>query len=603
MSKKTFNPHDWLKPKVPKESKSSISSISPKSTQGNFDNTSQDVETLIQAVESDRIDITSGYDNWLRIGFALADTFGEGGRSYYHRLSRFYPGYDEADTDKQFDKCRESHGSGVNIGTLFFIAQEHGITINSHNSTPYYDFQPEATDNDSQGEDLEDIENLEDIIQPSDSLPTFSQEVSEIVPTLLHDVVHKANNPDDADVLLLGAITVISACLPNITGIYGERLYHPNLFLFVSAKPSVGKGRLTLCPNLVQPIEDEIQKQNEEAMAEYQFKLNEYVLDKQNNQPPKEPPVKMLFIPGNSSATAVYQNLNESDSKGLIFASEADILSGSFKSDYGNYSEGLRCAFQHETITYSRRKDRELVRIKRPQLSVVISGTPRQILSLINDSENGLFSRFIFYNLNFRLEWLDVFKQCEEPADEYFNQLGLRFYEFYKQLKEYNQPIRVSLTESQQKGFNQLFKQLQFDYYYMFGEDIVPSVRRLGLITFRIIMVLTALRYMDNNNITQVMVCSDTDYNIAITMLKVLLKHTEKVYGEMPTIDSGMPNNGLTVICQTFYNKLPDAFNRKTYLSIAAKLNIPFKTADKHIKSFCSKGKLKHLSHGKYGKP
>ena len=35
----------------------------------------------------------------------------------------------------------------------------------------------------------------------------------------------------------------------------------------------------------------------------------------------------------------------------------------------------------------------------------------------------------------------------------------------------------------------------------MFGEDIVASVRRLGLITFRIAMILTTLRIMDGMDI------------------------------------------------------------------------------------------------------
>lgn len=46
----------------------------------------------------------------------------------------------------------------------------------------------------------------------------------------------------------------------------------------------------------------------------------------------------------------------------------------------------------------------------------LISSTPRQILLLIPDAENGLFSRFIFYYMNVRLEWLNVFADKEETA-------------------------------------------------------------------------------------------------------------------------------------------------------------------------------------------
>ena len=42
-------------------------------------------------------------------------------------------------------------------------------------------------------------------------------------------------------------------------------------------------------------------------------------------------------------------------------------------------------------------------------IGIVLSRTPRQLLALVTDAENGLFSRFIFYYLLTGLEWQDVF--------------------------------------------------------------------------------------------------------------------------------------------------------------------------------------------------
>ena len=60
----------------------------------------------------------------------------------------------------------------------------------------------------------------------------------------------------------------------------------------------------------------------------------------------------------------------------------------------------------------------------------MLSGTPRQILSLIPDAENGLFSCFIFYYMNVRLEWLNVFADNEETLDQHFEQLGKQFFDY-----------------------------------------------------------------------------------------------------------------------------------------------------------------------------
>ena len=419
---------------------------------------------------------------------------------------------------------------------------------------------------------------------------------------MLAQIVSRANSPEDADLLLLGSLTVFSACLPNVFGNYGGREVFPNLFLFVTAQASAGKGRLTLCRHLVQPIHNNLKQLYATEMEEYKRLQNEYALDKKNNEPPQEPPIKTLLIPANSSATSVYQVLNDNSGIGLMFETEGDTLANTFKSDYGNFSDGFRKAFHHEMISYTRRKDREFVELAQPRLSALLSGTPRQILSLIPDAENGLFSRFIFYYMNVRLEWLNVFADNEETLDQYFEHLGKQFYELYRILQA-SQPIHFALSARQQEQFNSFFAQVQKEYSNLFGLDIVASVRRLGLITFRIAMILTSLRVIDGKEPSNLIVCDDSDFQTAITMARVLLQHTAKVFGSLPPTERTANGNPPTIIKQTFLDNLPPEFDRKTYLAVAEKLKIPPKTAEKYISRFCVGGQLKHLAHDSYGKP
>ena len=253
-------------------------------------------------------------------------------------------------------------------------------------------------------------------------------------------------------------------------------------------------------------------------------------------------------------------------------------------------------------ISYTRRKDREFVELAKPRLSALLSGTPRQILSLIPDAENGLFSRFIFYRMNVRLEWLNVFADNEETLDQHFEQLGKQFFELYRILQA-SLPIRFALSTEQQKQFNSFFAQVQKEYSNLFGLDIVASVRRLGLITFRIAMILTSLRIIDGGQISNLIVCDDSDFQTAITMARVLLRNTAKVFGSLPATETTANGNTPTIIKQTFLDNLPPEFDRKTYLAVAEKLKIPPKTAEKYISRFCVGGQLKHLAHDSYGKP
>ncbi len=90
-----------------------------------------DIESIVSQIESLAIDITAGYDTWLRILFALADYLGEGGRVYAHRISRFHPSYKFEECDKQYNCCIRSGKSGITIRTLFYYALQHGISVNT----------------------------------------------------------------------------------------------------------------------------------------------------------------------------------------------------------------------------------------------------------------------------------------------------------------------------------------------------------------------------------------------------------------------------------------------------------------------------------------
>lgn len=94
----------------------------------------------------------------------------------------------------------------------------------------------------------------DDVEEPS--LPVFSLAVRDLLPAPLDTIAAESTSDEDCDMLILGALCILSSCLPHISGVYhGQRVY-PNFFLFVSAGASAGKGRLTLCRHLAEPIDD-----------------------------------------------------------------------------------------------------------------------------------------------------------------------------------------------------------------------------------------------------------------------------------------------------------------------------------------------------------
>jgi hypothetical protein len=335
---KKFNPEQWLEKqeseiKYPVQEKKTGSERDPDSK----------IETIISRIESQGIDITGSYDIWRDIGFAFADEFGESGREYFHRISKFYPDYSSGECDDQFDKCLKSNGHGITMNTFYHFAKMKGVNISGANIR-------------------KDVSGAHE--KGQEKLPLIADEVYATLPDFLQKICDVSQTDEERDILLLGSLATLSSIMPNVYGFYHQNKVKPNMYLFLTAKASAGKGLLNHCKQLAYPVHYKLREESEMLKAEYQKDLKIYNANKRDDpdtEKPQKPPEKLLFIPANSSATGVFQLLSDNDGKGLIFETEGDTLANTFKSDYGNYSDGFRKAFHHETISYYRRTDKEYV--------------------------------------------------------------------------------------------------------------------------------------------------------------------------------------------------------------------------------------------------
>ena len=439
--------------------------------------------------------------------------------------------------------------------------------------------------------------------QPEEQMPTLPDAVFDTIPEFLKHITQVATTKEERDILLLGSLVTLSVAFPKLIGKYGDNPVNTNLFIFISAKASAGKGILIHCRKLVEPIHLALRNQAKIMKQQFEVDMQEYNANKgkdANTEKPQKPPQKMLFIPANNSATGFLEILGDSDKRGLIFETEGDTLAKAFKSDYGDFSDGFRNAFQHEPISYYRRTDKEYVEIDRPCLSALLSGTPKQITTLIPNAENGLFSRFMFYVMNMKLIWKDVFaSKTENGLDVHFEKLGNEFFSLYQTLQA-NPDVHFSLTPSQQLQFNQFFEKMQTLYVNIQEEEIISSVRRLGLIAYRIMMIFSALRIMEDGEITQNLICNDTDFQNTLDMITILVKHSSYVYSQIAQ-ETYKPKPKHKK--EQFLENLPYHFNRQTYVATALSLGITDKSAQRYIKEFKDADIIQYDGHDQYTNP
>lgn len=89
------------------------------------------VQRCVNLIEEHGIDITGSYEDWFNVGASLA-SLGERGRYFFHVVSRNYPGYKYAESERKFTELLKSTRS-IGLGTFFYLCSQYGITYKKLN--------------------------------------------------------------------------------------------------------------------------------------------------------------------------------------------------------------------------------------------------------------------------------------------------------------------------------------------------------------------------------------------------------------------------------------------------------------------------------------
>ncbi|MCC9134989.1 DUF3987 domain-containing protein [Pontibacter silvestris] len=371
----------------------------------------------------------------------------------------------------------------------------------------------------------------------------FPNEVYENLPELQRLLCQKIIDTNEREVLFVGLLGVVSGILPNVCGYYGGKLLQPNLFTYTLGPYGEGKSGLMWARKIAEPIHKEkhemakeLRKAHRDEMARYkkEFKLFEQgKLDKMPEQP-EQPPHLKLYIPSNIGKTGMLQLLEENQGRGILFETEADTLADAIKQDHGGFSDVLRQSFGHEPISFFRRTNNEDVEILSPALSVVLSSTHDQLLKLIPTIENGLFSRFLYYEFDSTPEFNDVFDKSKNGYSRYFSEMGLHFKELYDKLTALSSPFFFELQPHQEKKFLKVFSEQKSEMREYISSSLGGTVNRMAMICFRIAMQLSICRAFEKGYLPLELVCSDQDFENALRISSTFSKHTIAVYDKLP---------------------------------------------------------------------
>ena len=344
--------------------------------------------------------------------------------------------------------------------------------------------------------DLES-EELQDGSDPKQPLPSFTEADW---PKILLLIMSYATSPTQRDVMLLGALTAIGASMERYVRCpYAGKLQSPCLQSFIVAPSASGKGILSFIRLLVEPIHDEIRQQVAEEVKAYKKEKAAYdTMGKERckMEAPQMPKNKMFLISGNNTGTGILQNIMDANGTGLICETEADTISAAIGSEYGHWSDTLRKAFDHDRLSYNRRTDQEYREVKKSYLSVLLSGTPAQVKPLIPSTENGLFSRQLFYYMHGIWTWINQFESGENDLEAIFTSIGLEWKKQLDLMKTHGLHT-LRLTDEQKQEFNALFADLFFRSGLANDNEMSSSIARLAVNTCRIMAEVAMIRALE----------------------------------------------------------------------------------------------------------
>ena len=634
----------------------------------------ESLHRLTETVETAGADIAPTYIEYVQLAFAIATDCGEAGRDYFHRLCRLSAKYQREHAERVFTNALATHHGDVHLGTVFHLAETAGVTVfkdngfkddgfrdnsfkdntfrndvmnsppdptsptgkkckkgskGTENSGPdffthtcarYKVENDESRDGGEKGDEDEKEEKEEELLpgsEPKQQLPTFAKYQW---PGVIQRIISYGKSDALQDLMLLGALTALGATIAlHLRCPYAGKFLHPCLQFFGIAPSASGKGILSYIRLLVMPIHNEIRADVAAKMKIYKKEKAVYDSlgkERAKREVPQMPANRMFLISGNNTGTGILQNIMDSDGQGFICEAEADTLSTAINAEHGQWSTTLRKAFDHDSLSYNRRTNQEYREIMKSYLSLCVSGTPSQVKSFIPTTEDGAFSREVFYYLYGIEEWKDQFLEEDLNLEEVFTNMGLDWKKEVERIKAHGLHT-LRLTDNQKREFNACFSELFTRSSIANGREMYSSIARLAINLCRIMSVVALLRALESprpydfrespssgltpeasipadnlkdNIITRwnLSITAD-DFHAVLSLAEPLYRHATHILSFLPSTEISRRSNADR---DFLFSQLGDKFTRAELLDKAAAIGIKKNTAITWLKRLTRRGLL-----------
>ncbi len=444
-----------------------------------------------------------------------------------------------------------------------------------------------VTDNDVESVDIEPDISL---------LPCFDESIYNHLPSLLADVVKRAESRTEKDVLLLSTLTLLSSVMPGVRGSLKEHEYASPLYTIITGSSGSGKGCVAGLQKLLDPWQQYIYDNSSYEVEKYEQENEEYEtyrMQKRQNRSSKQPigpaPSKPkvvkqrnLRVTGSVTQARLVELLHVNyPYTSCLLDTEMETVVNMLSQDFGNYSDIINKSAHHETVGNSSKKDGSLL-AKFPCLAMLCTGTPALLPRLIPSTENGLFSRILMYKIAGGGQYHPLTSADDTPAASgHLDSLGQCVLDYGVFLD--GSPTWVKFSNAQRKRLDRF---LESEYYNVrsFGhEDLESTVLRYRLIIFRLGMTLTGLRKAESGLTERVWTISDEDFDLVFHIGKICLQHAYVVATSLKHASEEV-HFKFPHALRNLFASLPESFKRSDALVAANGCGVSASSLDKFLR-------------------
>jgi hypothetical protein len=158
----------------------------------------------------------------------------------------------------------------------------------------------------------------------------------------------------------------------------------------------------------------------------------------------------------------------------------------------------------------------------------------------------------------------------------------------------------IKLTRDQWNTINEVGQKWLTEITIFTADEAASVAKRLGVILYRLAMIFTALRKFENGEITQEVLCTDADFEIALNITNTFIEHSVLMFNNLPKQEKIVPFKGGNK--QQFFTALPVKFKREEAVRIGIAHNIKERTVGSLLKKLVEHAMLTQPEYGYYQK-